>query len=76
MDPDFFGDLLDHHRLELVDARFKEILLARHDGVADLHDGLLPLLDVFHELDRRRIALADIIADFFRSARTSGSAFS
>src|ERR1700745_2266003 len=52
MDADFFGHLLDHHRFQLIDALFKEILLARHDRITDLHDVLLALLDVFNELDR------------------------
>ena len=62
MHADFFRHLLDHHRLQLVDASFQEILLPGHDRVANLHDGLLALLDVLDQLDRALVALFDVIA--------------
>ena len=71
MHADFFGHLLDHHGLQLVDAAFEEILLAGHDGIADLYDGLLALLDVLDQLDGALVALFDVVASvscrWFRS---------
>jgi len=32
MNADLFGDLLDHHRFELVDAAVEKVRLAPHDG--------------------------------------------
>ena len=69
MHADFFGDLLDHHRLQLVDALFEEILLPGDDGVADLGDGLLALLDVLDQLDGALVALFDVVAGVFVVAR-------
>jgi hypothetical protein len=62
MHSDFFGHLLDHHRFEEINASFQKILLAGHDAVADLGDGLLPLLDILDELDGALVALFDVIA--------------
>src|SRR5579864_1168190 len=62
MHADFFSHLLDHHGLQLIDALFQKILLARNDGITDLHDGLLALLDILDELDGALVALFDVIA--------------
>ena len=62
MHPDFFRHFLDHHGLEVIDAMFQEVPLAEHDGVADLGDGLLALLDVLDELDGALVALFDVVA--------------
>src|SRR5205085_2259355 len=59
---DFFGHLLDHHGLELIDTFFQEILLSSNDGVTDFGDGLLPLLDVLDQLNGALVALLDVIA--------------
>ena len=64
MHANIFGDFLDHHRLQLVNAALQEIELAPHDRLADFEDGLLALLDVLHELDRAGISFLDVIADF------------
>src|SRR5579883_83527 len=65
---DFFGDFLDHHRLQLIKSLRQELGLAPHDRLANFQDGLLPLLDILHELDSRGVALANIVAHFFRGA--------
>ena len=62
MHADFFGHLLDHHRFQEIDTTFQKILLAGNDGVADLGDGLLPLLNILDELDGALVALFDVIA--------------
>src|SRR5437660_5360562 len=62
MHADFFGHLLDHHGFQLIDTFFQELVLAGDDGVADLGDGLLALLDVLDELDGAFVALFDVIA--------------
>ncbi len=43
----------------------QEVLLPPDDGVADLHDGLLALLDVLDELNGGFIPLFDVIANIF-----------
>ena len=64
MNADLFGDFLDHHRLQLVDAEFQKIALPPHDRLANLQDRLLALLDVLHQLQRRGVLLLDVIANF------------
>src|SRR5882762_4954797 len=61
MHADLFGHFFDHHRLQLIDSPFEKILLARHDRIADLGDRLLPLLDVFNELDGGLVAIFHVI---------------
>jgi hypothetical protein len=46
----------------------QKLHLAAPDGFADAQNGLLALLDVLHQLNGRRIALADVIAHFFGRA--------
>src|SRR5579883_1611884 len=65
MHADFFGHLLDHHGLQMIDALFQKLLLARHDGIADFHDGLLALLDVLDQLDGALVALFHVVARVF-----------
>ena len=65
MHADFFRHFLDHHRLELVDTLFQEILLAGDDGIAHLGDGLFPLLDILDELNGALIAFFDVVACVF-----------
>ena len=62
MDTDFLGDFFDHHGLELIDAPFEEILLARDNRIAHFHDRLLALLDVLDQLNGRFVALFHVIA--------------
>ena len=38
--------------------------LAPNNGLADFQDRLLPLLDIFHQLQRGSVLLLDVIADF------------
>src|SRR5579862_2328494 len=45
MHANLFGDLFDHHRLQVVDAMVEKLALPLKDGVADTQDGLLALLD-------------------------------
>src|SRR5205809_339394 len=59
---DLLGHLLDHHRFQVIDTSFQKILLADNDRVADLGDGLLPLLNILDELDGARVALFAVIA--------------
>ena len=54
MHADFFGHFLDHHGLQGVRPVIEKFALARDDGLADAQDGVLALLDVLHQLDRRR----------------------
>ena len=61
MNADLFRHFLDHHRLQFVDSQLQKLLLAAHDGVADLHDGLLALLNIFNELNRALKPLLDVI---------------
>ena len=65
MHANFFGDLLNHHGLQLVDAFFEEILLPGEDAVADFDDGLLALLDVLDQLDGALVAFFDVVARVF-----------
>jgi len=65
MHADLFGDFLNHHRFKLVDAFFQEVLLPGHDGIANLGDGLLALLDVLDELDGALVALFDVVTRVF-----------
>src|SRR5436305_6417638 len=62
MHADFFGHLLDHHRLQVIDTSFQKILLAGNYRVAVLGDGPLPLLNILDELDGALVALFDVIA--------------
>ena len=62
MHANFFGDLLDHHGLEVVDAFFQKIVLAGHDAITDLGNGLLALLDILDQLDGALVALFHVIA--------------
>ena len=68
VDADFFGHVLDHHRLERIEAVGEKFGLAAHDGLADLEDGLFALLDVLHQLNGGGVAFADIIANFLGGA--------
>jgi len=52
----------------LVTDRTLLLALAPHHGLADLENGLFPLLDVLHELDCGSVAFAHVIANFFGSA--------
>ncbi len=45
--------------------RLQEIQLPPHDGLANLENRLLALLDVLHQLNRGSIAFLHVIADFF-----------
>src|SRR5215469_6825705 len=72
MHADFFGHLLDHHGFELIDTPFEEVLLAGDDGVADLGDGLLALLDILDELDGALVTLFDVVARALFVAAVAG----
>jgi len=61
--PDLLRHFLDHHRLQLVHALVQELALPLHDRVAHLHDGLLALLDVLDQLDRRLVPLLHVVPD-------------
>src|SRR5579885_322886 len=63
MNADLLGDLLDHHRLEPVDAVLQKLRLTAHNRMAHLQNGLLPLLDILHELEGRGISLFNVVAD-------------
>src|SRR6266850_5578325 len=63
MHADFFGDLLDHHRLQSVGAVVEKFTLARDYGLADAQDGVFALLDVFHQLDGGGESFFHVIAD-------------
>jgi hypothetical protein len=54
MHADLFGDLLDHHRLQVLDAALEKFALAAHDRLAGAQDGVLALLDVADQLERGR----------------------
>src|SRR5690348_3082964 len=60
---DFLSDFLDHHGLESIGAVIEKFALASNDGLADAKDGVLALLDVFHQLDGGGEAFLDVIAD-------------
>src|ERR1035437_546359 len=68
MHPYLLRHFLDHHGLQTIQPVAEEFGLAPHDGLADLEDGLLALLDILHQLDGRRVALADVIPDFLGGA--------
>src|SRR5579884_3661705 len=53
VDADFFRNVLDHHRLEIVDSLIEEIALPANDSLANLDDDVLPLLDILQKLNRR-----------------------
>ena len=46
----------------------QEFGLAADNRLAHFHNGLLPLLDVLHELDSRHVPLAHVVANFLGSA--------
>src|SRR4029077_1589850 len=50
MHADFLGDILDHHWLQLINALVEEIALSADDCLANFHDDVLSLLDVFQQL--------------------------
>src|SRR6266436_4003066 len=52
MHADFFGDFLDHHGFQGIRTVIEKFALARDDRLADAQDGVLALLDVFHQLNR------------------------
>ena len=62
MHTDFLGHFLDHHRLERVGSLVQKFPLPRDDGLADAQDGVLALLDVFHQLHGGGETLFDIVA--------------
>src|SRR6188768_1200616 len=51
MDSDFFGNILDHHWTELINSLVEKIDLPPNDGLAHLHDDVLALFDVLHQLN-------------------------
>ena len=59
---DFFGNFLDHHRLQLIDAFFQEILLPGDDAVTNFRDRLLALFNILDELDGALVALLHLVA--------------
>ena len=63
MHPDLFRNVLDHHRLESVDATLEKLALAADNRLAGSEDRVLALLDVAHQLQRRTVTLFDIILD-------------
>ena len=65
MHADFFGDLLDHHGLEVINTFFQKILLTGDDAVADFGDGLLALLDILDQLNSTLVALLHVVAGIF-----------
>src|SRR6266853_2258844 len=62
MHADFFGDLLDHHRLQSVGAVVEKFTLARDYGLADPQNGVFALLDVFHQLNGGGESFLHVIA--------------
>src|ERR1019366_8253433 len=62
------GYFLDHHGLQIIQPVAEEFGLPPHDGLANLEDGLLALLDILHQLDSRRVPLAHVIPDFLGGA--------
>ena len=62
MHADFFRHFLDHHGLERVGAVIQEFALPGDDGLANAQNGVLALLDVFHQLHGRGETLFDVVA--------------
>ena len=65
MHADFFGDILDHHRLQLIDSLVQEFALPPDDRLANFHDDVFPLLDVLQQLHRGLEAVLDVVLDVF-----------
>src|SRR5215472_7994329 len=63
MHADFFRDLFDHHRLQLVGTVIEKVLLAAQNRLADAQNRVLALLDVLHQLNGSGKALFDVVSD-------------
>src|SRR4051812_25571244 len=61
---DFLGNILDHHWLQFVDTAFEELELTADDGLTNFQDGLLTLLNIFHQLQRGSVFFLDVVPDF------------
>jgi hypothetical protein len=58
----FFGDFFNHHGLQGVLPMIEKFSLPRDDGLAHAQDGVLSLLDVFHQLDSGGETFLDVVA--------------
>src|SRR5215472_3331006 len=58
----FFRHFLDHHRLERVRTLIQKFSLPSDDGLANAKNGVLSLLDVFHQLHGCGEALLHVVA--------------
>ena len=68
MDSYFLRHLLDHHRPQSLDAKFKKILLAAHNHFAGAQNRALALRDIAHQLHCGAKTLLHIVFDLAVSA--------
>src|SRR5215510_3983237 len=61
MHTDFFRHVLNHHRLQLINAFVEKLGLPPDDSLANFHDDVFTLLNIFQELDRGFEAVFDIV---------------
>src|SRR5262245_32634372 len=66
MHADVFGDVFEHHRLQLLDALVEKVALALDYPFADLVYRLFAVLDVLEQIYGRTEAILDVIARLFR----------
>ena len=59
---DFLRHFLDHHGLERVRTLIQKFALPRNNGLAHAQNGVLALLDVFHQLHGGGKAFLDVVA--------------
>src|SRR5581483_1164533 len=49
----------------MINTAFQEVLLPANNGIADLYDRLLPLLDILDQLNGALVAFLDVVARIF-----------
>ena len=64
--PDIFRNVLQHHRLDVLDTVIEKILLPVNDGLDHPIDGLPAMLDVTQEVNGRTHLLLNEVARLFR----------
>ena len=67
---DVFGNVFQHHRLDVLHAVIEKVFLTLHDRLDDFVDRLSPVFDVTQQVDRRTHLLANktlrLVADALR----------
>src|SRR4030095_4425775 len=69
MHPDILGDVLEHHRLDVLNSLVQKITLTLDDALDNSIDRLPAVLDVAEQVDRRADLLLDEILRLLRRVR-------